>query len=71
MSAIRRPKFFETAGYESSYVVAIVDAMRRPTRILSGQFETLADAENVLRWVKRRHRSARVVRRLVFLDVLP
>lgn len=60
----------QAAGSASRYFVAHIDGNRRIRRRLSGYAYSLADALAYLKWARRRHREAVLVRELLFLEVL-
>lgn len=58
----------QAAGSASVYFVAILDVNRRVTRRLSGFAGTTAEALAFLKWARRRHPGAVLMRQLTFLE---
>lgn len=61
---------YQAAGSASCYFIALTDCDRRVIHRLSGDAETLDDARSRLPWIRRRHPTARLIRRLVIVEVL-
>lgn len=66
-----RSRPFLSAGGASWYYVALVDGNRRIVSRLSGRAVTLEEGLAFLRWARRRHADAQLVRELRFVEVLP
>lgn len=75
-AALRRPQGgardvgFLSAGFAARYFVALIDSNRRVTARLSGFAATLDEGLAFLRWARRRHVAAVLVRELHLFDVL-
>lgn len=65
-----RSRAFLSAGGASRYFVARVDGNRRVTARLSGFAATLDEGLAFLRWARRRHADAQLVREVLFREVL-
>lgn len=63
----RRPSsYVGVIGTHEVYFAARVDLMQRIIEVVSGKYPSRSEAAEALRWVRRRHPDARLVRELIF-----